>query len=134
MLITYYWVSTKPLVGIAGFEPAYSSSQTKRDRPDSSIFRYVNPNGLEPLTPSLKVRCSNQLSYGFNCGASRNRTSSFGFSVQRTHQLYQSSNWWEQTDSNRRTRRRAFTVLRNCRYAILPIVEDIGFEPMTLWM
>ena len=23
----------------------------------------VNPNGLEPLTPSLKVRCSNQLSY-----------------------------------------------------------------------
>ena len=25
----------------------------------------VNPNGLEPLTPSLKVRCSNQLSYEF---------------------------------------------------------------------
>ena len=23
----------------------------------------VTPNGLEPLTPSLKVRCSNQLSY-----------------------------------------------------------------------
>ena len=24
---------------------------------------FVIPNGLEPLTPSLKVRCSNQLSY-----------------------------------------------------------------------
>ncbi len=24
----------------------------------------MTPNGLEPLTPSLKVRCSNQLSYG----------------------------------------------------------------------
>ena len=40
MFITYYWVSTKPLVGIAGFEPACSTSQMWRDRPDSSTFRW----------------------------------------------------------------------------------------------
>ena len=92
MFITYFRVSTKPLVGIAGFEPACSTSQMWRDRPDSSTFRFiVNPNGLEPLTPSLKVRCSNRLSYGFNCGASRNRTLSFRSSGGRTHQLYESS-------------------------------------------
>ena len=29
---------------------------------------------------------------------------------------------------------RRFTVSSNCRYAIQAFVEDIGFEPMTLWM
>ena len=67
-------------VGIAGFEPACSTSQMWRDRPDSSTFRWwmdyffkvefanlkttiVTPVRLELTTPSLKVRCSNQLSY-----------------------------------------------------------------------
>ena len=31
--------------------------------PDYANSQCVTPNGFEPLTPSLKVRCSNQLSY-----------------------------------------------------------------------
>ena len=33
--------------------------------PDYANSQCVTPNGFEPLTPSLKVRCSNQLSYEF---------------------------------------------------------------------
>ena len=42
----------------------------------------VGPAGLEPATPALSTRCSNQLSYGPVKGTGRN--------------------WWSQTDSNRR--------------------------------
>ena len=38
----------------------------------------VGPAGLEPATPALSTRCSNQLSYGPD------------------------NKWWSQTDSNRR--------------------------------
>ena len=46
----------------------------------STIIRHpvclVSPTGLEPVTPSLKVRCSNQLSYEDNYGGTDwNRTS-----------------------------------------------------------
>jgi hypothetical protein len=66
----------------------------------------VTPNGLEPLTPSLKVRCSNQLSYEViltlllhtnilfvsehhfcYCGESWLRSNSSGFSVQCFYQV-----------------------------------------------
>ena len=35
---------------------------------------FVSPTRLERVTPSLKVRCSNQLSYEDKCGTDRNRT------------------------------------------------------------
>ena len=44
----------------------------------------VGPAGLEPATPALSTRCSNQLSYGPGSAAKR------------------SERWWSQTDSNRR--------------------------------
>ena len=41
----------------------------------------VGPAGLEPATPALSTRCSNQLSYG---------------------PCKKEKKWWSQTDSNRR--------------------------------
>ena len=41
----------------------------------------VGPAGLEPATPALSTRCSNQLSYG---------------------PFKKKNKWWSQTDSNRR--------------------------------
>ena len=46
-----------------GIEPTPLILQT--NRPPRSTYTFVSPTGLEPVTPSLKVRCSNLLSYEF---------------------------------------------------------------------
>src|SRR5690625_1785796 len=47
----------------------FSVAGKNKHLPQSSlqkVFQVVGPQGLEPWTPGLKVRCSNQLSYGPN--------------------------------------------------------------------
>ena len=39
-------------------------SDLQSDALPSELFRRVLPTGLEPVTPALLARCSNQLSYG----------------------------------------------------------------------
>ena len=47
----------------------------------------VTPVRLERTTPSLKVMCSNQLSYEVICGAGRNRTCDTGIFSPLLYQL-----------------------------------------------
>ena len=51
----------------------------------------VGPAGLEPATPALSTRCSNQLSYGplkkYNGGARRIRTVDILLAKQALYQL-----------------------------------------------
>ena len=51
------------VVGAAGFEPATSWSQTRRDDRTTLHPAAVITTGFEPVTVCLEGRCSSQLSY-----------------------------------------------------------------------
>ena len=106
-----------------------------RDRPDSSTIRYCEPEWTrtidsliksEVLYPTeLRVHSVEKVGYAptpvdFQSTASTKLASSPMVGVRGLEPL--------------NSEERRFTVSSNCRYAILPIVEDIGFEPMTLAM
>ena len=54
------WIET---VGVAGFEPTTSWSQTRRDNRTTLHPAAVITTGFEPVTVCLEGRCSIQLSY-----------------------------------------------------------------------
>ena len=92
----------------------------------------VTPNGLEPLTPSLKVRCSNQLSYEVICGESWLRSNSSEFSVQCFYQVSFFSLCW-----NDKTRTYNLPRIRRMLSPLsyIPIYcGHVGNRTLSLWL
>jgi hypothetical protein len=78
----------------------------KEARYRTTLIPYdVIPMGLEPMTSSLKVKSSTNWATKSNVESVEIESHSFGFSDQRTHQLYQNSNCacrWTRTTELRR--------------------------------
>ena len=72
--VTYATVTPYPCVFEykVGIEPTPLVLQT--NRPPRSTYTFVSPTGLEPVTPSLKVRCSKPTELRRRCLSDRDRT------------------------------------------------------------